>query len=109
MTVLDCLNEGKENAVTRKQLMMLTGMPDRAVRSEIERLRQKYVILNDQDGCGYYIETDKASIARYVRQEESRAKSIFRNLKVARKRLKENAPAELGISDERMKSESHIG
>ena len=109
MTVFDCLKEGKENAVTRAQLVMLTGMPDRAVRSEIERLRRKYVILNDQDGCGYYIETDNARIARYIRQEEARAKSIFCSLKAARQKIKETAPAEAGTSDERMIDESPLG
>lgn len=106
MTVLECLHEGKENAVTREELVMLTGMPDRAVRSEIERLRREHVILNDQDGKGYYIETDCNRINRYIRQEEARAKSIFASLKAARRQIKEKAPVEAGTSDKRSENKS---
>ena len=88
MDVKDLLKVGKENAITRYELSMLTGMPDRAVRSEIERLRREMVILNDQDGKGYYISTDPDEIARYYRQEAARAKSIFYRLKPCRAAIK---------------------
>lgn len=90
LEVKDLLKTGKENAITRYELSMITGMPDRAVRNEIERLRREMVILNDQDGKGYYISTDPAEIARYYRQEAARAKSIFFRLKACRAAIKEN-------------------
>lgn len=88
MEIIELLKEGKENAVTRETLCAMTGMNDRAVRSEIERLRREYVILNDQDGKGYYLSKDAQEVQRYVRQEEARAKAIFYRLRPARELLK---------------------
>lgn len=37
---MQCLRTGRRNAVTRAELVNRTGMPDRANRREIERLRR---------------------------------------------------------------------
>ena len=58
MNIADYIPYGRENAVTREQLMMLTGMPDRAVREAIAQARRDTVILNLQDGNGYYRPTE---------------------------------------------------
>ena len=90
MNIVDYIPYGRENAVTREQLMMLTGMPDRAVREAIAQARRDTVILNLQDGNGYYrpTEDDKPLVERFLRQETKRAKTIFYRLKAAREYLK---------------------
>ena len=41
MKVKDCLVRGAQDAITAAEVGMLTGMPEGAVHSEIERLRQR--------------------------------------------------------------------
>lgn len=89
--ILNHIYLGKENAVTRKQLVIETGLTDRQVRDAIAEARRDVTIINEQDGRGYYIPEegkDDAKVRRQVRQEEKRAKSIFYSLKGAREYLK---------------------
>lgn len=90
MNIIDYIPYGKENAIRRSSLVMLTGMNDRAVRSAISKARRETPILNMQDGSGYYRPTqnDVDELKHFVSQEESRAKSIFFSLKAARKAVK---------------------
>lgn len=85
MNIIDYIPYGKENAITREQLSKVTGLPDRAMRKEIELARRDTCIINNQNGKGYYRPTDKAEVERYIKQEESRAKKIFMALGGARK------------------------
>ena len=81
---------GKENAVTRAHLRAVTGLPDRKIREEIEQARRKgAIIINAQDGAGYYQSEDIRDIAKQYRQNERRALSILAQQKHLRKRLKE--------------------
>ena len=82
---------GRKNAVRRRTLVMRTGLSDRDLRNEIKRLRREYVILNLQDGSGYFrpSDEDKELVEQFKKQEENRAKSIFWTLKPVRKFLKE--------------------
>lgn len=65
-SVLDYLHYGKQNAATREYLSALTGLKDRSLRSEINRLRvqEGHPIFNTQDGTGYFLATqeDKAEM-----------------------------------------------
>jgi biotin operon repressor len=83
MEIINLIPFGSNNCVSRYHLCMASGMPDRAVRKEIERLRKSGIcILNHQDGRGYYRPTkqDRPLVEMYLRQEENRAKSIFQGL-----------------------------
>lgn len=82
--VFNLLLYGKENAKTRKELVKRTGVCDREVRESIERLRRKYIILNDQDGTGYYMSENLREIMRCYMQEFKRAISILARLKPMR-------------------------
>lgn len=82
--VYNLLLYGKQNAKTRKELVKRTGVCDREVRESIERLRRKYIILNDQDGTGYYLSENIREIIRYYMQEFKRAISILARLKPMR-------------------------
>lgn len=55
MTITDFIPYGRENAISRQALAQLTGMDDRQVRRMIEDARCNVVIINLQDGKGYYL------------------------------------------------------
>lgn len=55
MNLLDYIPFGKENAVTRQELVRLTGLDDRTIRNEIKRLNREGVpILSSSHTCGYW-------------------------------------------------------
>lgn len=90
MELLQEIGVGKKNAVTLLQLTWRTGEKERTVRKEIQHLREEgHLIINDQDGKGYYIATEFAEIARQYHQDRSRFLSIAKRLKTARRILKD--------------------
>ena len=94
MSSIDIVNYipiGRDNAISRQELCIKTGLSDRKVRNMIKMARRNIVILNIQDGSGYFLPgaEDTALVRKYLKQEEHRAKSIFWALKSARKYLKE--------------------
>ena len=78
----------KESAVSREMLCQWTGLPDRVVRSLIEKERGEGVMILNF-GQGYYISEDINELERYYEQEHSRAISILYRLKAVRKKLRE--------------------
>ena len=82
--VLGMIPRGKQNAITRANLAAKVGLNDRTVRRIIERLRRDYIIVNDQDGRGYYRPGSQDDVRRYYGQEYARALAILQHLKVAR-------------------------
>ena len=54
MDIVDYIPFGRENAVTRTQLRIMTGLNDRQIREQISQARRDTVILNMQDGKGYF-------------------------------------------------------
>lgn len=88
--ILRYLDIGSDKAKTREQLCRLSGMSDRAVRKEIESLRNEGVIIvNRQDGKGYYISEDPAEMERQLRQNHARAMAILKQQRHLRRRIKE--------------------
>jgi len=90
---IDMIPVGRENAISRTQLCIMTGMTDRQMRREIHDLRRDYCILNVQDGNGYFRPTKKEAplVRRFVLQERSRALSGLWASKGAKEWLKENS------------------
>lgn len=93
--ILDYIPKGRANAVTRTALCLKTGFGDRQVRDLIHYARREASILNLSDGKGYFRPdlddpVERAMLAAYVRQEESRIKSTGWSLYGARKDCKEN-------------------
>lgn len=91
--VLSYIPMGSKNAVKRKALVQLTGLKDRQLREYIHFARRRIPIINLCLGRGYYIpdmntEKDQKALTRWVRQEESRLKSIGWALKAARQTLR---------------------
>ena len=91
MEIVDFIPVGHENAITAEQISAYTGLSLRKVRDYIAEARHKVVILNMQDGCGYFLpDEDEGELVRcWVAQEEARLKSIGWSLKAARKKVRE--------------------
>lgn len=97
--IINYIPHGRENAVTRSQLVDMTGMHDRNVRKAISKARKEYVILSLENGSGYYQPTaeDYPELEKFVKREESRAKSIFASLKMARALLEDYKRGRLDV------------
>lgn len=90
MNVVDFIPTGKENAITRSDLVRMLNLPDRKVREMIETARKDgALILNDQDGAGYYISDDLGELKRQLKQNQSRAGSVLRQNTHLRRKIKE--------------------
>lgn len=89
--ILECIPEGKGHAVSRTYLCRVAGRTDRKTRAIVQKLREETVILSNDDGTGYYIPTedDREELAAYIARETSRALSILKGLKTAKKLLLE--------------------
>lgn len=102
ITITDYIGIGKEKAVTRTELCSQLGMTDRTVRKMIELARAEgALIINAQDGRGYYISEDEADIRRQLNINHSRAMSILRQQKKLRQKLREiGCAGQLTIEDQ---------
>ena len=83
---------GHDRAISRRTLALAMGVSDRMTRRLIQQARADgALILNDQDGKGYYQvdESDKDALLRQYRQDTARAISILRRRKREREILKE--------------------
>jgi hypothetical protein len=85
---------GAENAIARHELLkiaqyFLGDISDREMRRILETSRQNgNIIINFQNGKGYFRPETREEVEQYIRQEEARAKKIQFNLKSARKALR---------------------
>ena len=97
-TIIDLIPTGRDNAISRDYLVTLCVQKglvdqklrpesqDRAMRRLLEKARLDYTVLNLSRGEGYYRPSrdDLQDLQRYIRQEENRAKSTFRNISNAK-------------------------
>ena len=90
MDIMTYIPKGKENAIPRQTLVFLLCLPDRRVRKLIQEARDRgEVILNAQDGRGYYTSDDIGELERQYQTNRNRALSILRQQKHIRRRLRE--------------------
>ena len=92
VTAETVIPEGRDHAVSRTGIARIFDAGDRQAREWIERMRAAgAVILNAQDGRGYYrpADEDTEAVLRQLRQDEARAKSILRRTKHLRRWLRE--------------------
>lgn len=87
-SILDYIPTGSRNAITRDRLVRMTGRSDRSVRKMIEEARKTKVILNMQNGNGYFLpditcEEDRLCLKQWVCQEKSRLGSIRQGITAA--------------------------
>lgn len=104
MSITDFIGVGRENAVTRGELVAILNLPDRAVRKLIQEARERgEIIINAQDGSGYYRSNDLGDMERQYNTNHRRAMSVLRQQKYLRQKMKETAAKEGGqvfFSDE---------
>ncbi len=83
---------GKENAISRDKLAAKIGCTDRTMRDLVNKARKRVVIINLQDGDGYYRPTDEdmEDVLRYKKQEENRATEVFGNLQPVREFIRKH-------------------
>ena len=84
MNIADYIPMGKENAVSRAQLVRLTGLPDRSIRDHIKRANRVLTlegraILSSSGARGYWISDDLAETEEYLRESTHRARTQFLN------------------------------
>ena len=80
---------GKNNAVSRQGLAAAMGMTDMSMRKAISQARREgLVIINDQDGRGYYRSDDIKDIKRQRDQTHHRAMSLLAQEKHLNARIK---------------------
>lgn len=89
-SIIDFINFGEGNAITRAELCARTGLTDRQVRRAIEDARHAgEIIINKQNGKGYYRPVLIADIEQQYKQNERRAKSILHYQKYLRRALRD--------------------
>ena len=78
MNISDLLSHGKQNAVPLRDLVAMTGLPGRTVRTMIERERRAGVPILADNQSGYYLPGEDNDIPRFVRSMRHRANEILR-------------------------------
>ncbi len=75
--IADLLHPGAKNAVSRRDLMALTGLSDRELRLMIEAERRKGTPILSDNIHGYFLPGDSAERDRCVRSLRRRAGEIM--------------------------------
>ena len=88
MMIVELLPKGKENAVSTKDLCVVSGIDNiRHLRAVIAKERKAGEIIASCN-AGYFIPCNTAEIEEFVRTLDSKARSIMVALQSARKLLK---------------------
>lgn len=78
MTILDYIPIGSENAVSRRDLARLLGVPDRSVRNAIMQLRMEGCpICSTSSRAGYYMADSREDLEAFCREHESRGSMMI--------------------------------
>lgn len=90
MNITNFIGVGRENAVTRGELVAILNLPDRQIRKLIQEARERgEIIINAQDGAGYYVSDDVGEMKRQLASNRSRAMSVLRQQKHLRRKIRE--------------------
>lgn len=88
VTIVSLLRRGKENAISTKELMRLSGCQSaRALQEVIAAERCAGAIICSGSGSGYWLPKNRKEIEDFCETMEKRAKNIFNAAKSARKAL----------------------
>ena len=72
MNIMDYIPTGKENAVSREMLVVMTGLDDRAVRGAIQRLVEKgEPIFSSSSHKGYWYSDDIDELERFINERDT--------------------------------------
>jgi biotin operon repressor len=75
--IADLLHSGAENAISRRDLIALTGLSDRELRLMIENERRQGIPILSDNIHGYFLPGDSAERDRCVRSLRRRAGEIM--------------------------------
>ena len=90
MDIMTYIPKGRENAISRSDLVRILMLPDRKVRILIEEARRRgEIILNDGSGVGYWTSDDLGELKRQYKMNQNRAMSVLVQQKYLRRRIKE--------------------
>lgn len=83
---------GRANAVTGSYLASKLHIPERDVRKLISHARREEVIINLQDGKGFFkpAESEGTLVEFWLKQESSRLKEHAMSLRASRRYVKEH-------------------
>ncbi len=88
--ITNFIGTGRENAVTRGELVAILNLPDRQIRRLIQEARDRgEIIINAQDGAGYYMSNDVGELKRQYQSNRRRALSVLRQQKYLRWKIRE--------------------
>ncbi len=82
MKLIGCIPIGKQNKETREILMNKTNLTQRQFRKELARLRNKYIIINDN---GYYLPANKEEIQEFIQKLNRQVYEINKTIALAYK------------------------
>ena len=68
---------GKQNKETRNVLMNKANLTPRQFRKELARLREKYIIINDN---GYYLPASKEEYEEFIQKQNERYNITVNNI-----------------------------
>lgn len=77
--IADLLSYGQENGLHLRDLVKLTGWPEREVRAQIHRERRKHIPILSNNRDGYYLPSDEQERAACVRSMRHRAGEIMKS------------------------------
>lgn len=90
MDINNIIPKGHNNALTRSDLMLLTGLRDREIREAISNGDE--VIINLCDGAGYFIPTkeERELVVNWVNMFDARIRAERARVERAKKWLAKN-------------------
>lgn len=77
MKITDLLSHGQANAVPLRDLVGITGLDGRTVRTMISAERRAGAAILSDNVTGYYLPANEEEKARFVRSMRHRAKEIL--------------------------------
>ena len=94
MNIYDILPEGQQNAISRRELMTLTGLSDRALRLKIaaERRSGALILSSVEQGSSGYFKPEPGNageLRRFIASMSHRGRETFAVLKAAKAALAE--------------------
>lgn len=88
MNILDFIPTGKENAISRQELMQRTGVGERLIRDAIKRQVENGVpILSSSGHKGYWYSEDIDEIEEFIRENDHRANALSKTTAKLKKHL----------------------
>lgn len=84
MNLLNVIPYGKENAISRSEIVRITGINDRAIRLEIKALNAELTkhgeaILSSSSSKGYWRTANVQEMKHYLSESRHRRERIYRN------------------------------